>query len=127
MTRRLWFIITWPSLVIVFLTAGAMLVIYPSYLEMPWMHVKLSLVFLLFLYHLSLHWLYRKLQKEKYPWSSMRLRFYNEVATVLLFAIVFTAVFKNVSSWMYGAGGIVALGVLLSLGIMFYKRLRKGK
>jgi putative membrane protein len=60
-----------------------------------------------------------------YPMSAMALRFYNEVATILLFAIVFTAVYKNTSSWYYGVLGLLALGVSLSLGVMFYKRSRE--
>jgi putative membrane protein len=59
--------------------------------------------------------------------TAMQLRFYNEVATLLLFAIVFTVVFKNLSSWAYGVGGILGLGVLLSLGVMFYRKVRRGK
>jgi len=72
-----------------------------------------------------LQWLYGQLQNYKYPWSSTRLRFYNEAATVLLFAIIFTAVFRDTTKWLYGVGGIIGLGVLLSLGILLYKKLRK--
>jgi putative membrane protein len=125
MSKRLWYIITWPACILATLFAIWMLVLYPPYLQMPWMHVKLTLVLLLLIYHGSLHWLYKKLQKDMYPMSAMALRFYNEVATILLFAIVFTAVYKNTSSWYYGVLGLLALGVSLSLGVMFYKRSRE--
>ena len=127
MARRLWFIITWPAMIITFLTAIVMIVIAPGYLSLPWMHVKLGFVFLLLLYHISLHIMFNKLQGDSYPLSSGKLRFYNELATVLLFAIVFTVVFKNTMSWLYGAGGIIALGVVLSIAIMLYRRARKRK
>lgn len=125
MSKRLWYIITWPACVLATLFAIWMLVLYPSYLQMPWMHVKLALVFILLVYHGSLHWLYRKLQNDIYPMTATQLRFYNELATLLLFAIVFTVVFKNTSSWYYGVLGILGLGVSLSVGVMLYKRSRE--
>lgn len=127
MTSRLWFIITWPAMVITVLTAAALLWIVPGYLSMPWMHVKLGFVGLLILYHFSLHWLYRKQQRDEFPMSSTQLRFYNELATLLLFAIIFTVVFKTTISWFYGAGGLLLLGVVLSIAIMLYKKSRNRK
>lgn len=124
MARRLWYIITWPAFILATLFAVWLLVLYPSYLSMPWMHLKLGLVALLILYHLSLHVLFRRLMRDEYLLSSLKLRLYNEVATLLLFAIVFTVVFKNTSGWYYGAGGILLLGVVLMLAVKIYKRLR---
>lgn len=125
MANRLWFIITWPAGILTVLFGTAMLVIDPALLYLPWMQVKLAFVGLLILYHISLHILYHRLKNDRYPWSSMQLRFYNEVATILLFAIIFTVIFRSAGSWAYGVGGIIALGVLLSLGIMVYKRMRR--
>lgn len=127
MASRLWFIITWPAMIITVLTAVALLWIVPEYLSMPWMHVKLGFVGLLILYHFSLQWLYRKQQRDEFPMTSTQLRFYNELATLLLFAIIFTVVFKTTFSWFYGAGGLLFLGVVLSLGIMLYKKSRNKK
>ncbi|MCH2214989.1 MAG: CopD family protein [Flavobacteriales bacterium] len=125
MANRLWYIITWPGFVLTVVFAIWLLILNPGYLSQPWMHVKLVFVSLLIAYHLSLHWLYRKLQRDQYPMTSTQLRFYNETATILLFAIVFTATFKNTMSGIYGILGIISLGVLLSLGIMLYKKFRK--
>lgn len=127
MAKRLWFIIGWPACVIAILSAVTMLIVYPAYLQMPWMHVKLALVMLLFVYHLSLHRMYLKIQKGNLRLSSTQLRFYNELATILLFAIVFTVVFKNTMSWLYGTLGILFLGILLSVAIVIYRRFRKKK
>jgi putative membrane protein len=125
MTWRLWYIITWPACILATLFAVWMLFLLPAYIQMPWMHVKLGLVAILLAYHGSLHWIFLKLQKDQYPMSAGKLRFYNELATLLLFAIVFTVVFKNTSSWYYGVLGILALGVALSAGVMLYKRFRE--
>lgn len=127
MARRLWFIITWPAMIITVLTGTALLIIVPGFLSAPWMHVKLGFVFLLLLYHVSLHIIFKKQQRDNYPMTSGQLRFYNELATVLLFAIVFTVVFKNTMSWIYGVGGILVLGVVLTIAIMLYRRARKRK
>ena len=51
MAKRLWFIITWPSAILATLFAVWLLVLQPFWLEQPWMHVKLTFVVLLFLYH----------------------------------------------------------------------------
>jgi putative membrane protein len=125
MSSRLWNIITWPAFILTVLFGTTMLILNPDWLKVPWMHVKLGFVALLIAYHLSLQWMYKKLQNDQYPMSSMQLRFYNEAATILLFAIVFTATFKNTMSGLYGILGIVGLGVLLSFGIMLYKKFRK--
>ncbi len=124
MTRRLWYIITWPACVLAITFGLCMILLYPTYLQMPWMQLKLLLVGILLLYHFSLQRLFTLLQNDRYFMSSTQLRFYNELATILLFAIVFTAVYKNTSGWYYGVLGIVGLGVTLSLGIMIYKRIR---
>lgn len=124
MARRLWFIISWPAMIITFIAGITMLAINPFYLLLSWMQVKLGFVFLLLLYHISLHIIFKRQQKDVYPMSSNQLRFYNEVATIFLFAIVFTVVFKNTMSWAYGVGGILLLGILLSLGIVFYRKVR---
>jgi len=127
MSGRLWYIITWPACILAVVFAIWMIYLYPTYLYMSWMQVKLGFVAVLLAYHLSLHWMFKRLQSDSYPMSGTQLRFYNEVATVLLFAIVFTAVYKNTSGWYYGVLGILALGVVLSIGIMLYKRARLKK
>ena len=89
-----------------------------------WLGVKLIFVGLLYLYHFSLHVLYREQMRGVFRFNSQRLRIWNELATVLLFAIVFLASVKQALSWIGGVLGIVSLGVVLMLAIRFYKRLR---
>lgn len=124
MEKRLWNIITWPAMIIAISSALVMLWLLPGYLQMPWMHVKLGFVGLLIAYHFSLYWLYLKQKNGLYPMTGTQLRFYNELATLLLFAIIFTVVFKNTMSWAYGAGGLLVLGVVLTFAIMAYKKFR---
>jgi putative membrane protein len=50
---------------------------------------------------------------------------WNEVATLFLVAIVMLAVVKQLISFVWGLGILIALGMLLFAAIKIYKRLRK--
>ena len=127
MSKRLWYMITWPSAVLVTLFAVGMLIKTPSYLSMPWMHVKLSMVVLLFLYHLKCHQIYKQLQNDEVKWTSTKLRLFNELATLFLFAIVFVVVSKNALDWLWSLLSLIVLALLLFAGIRFYKKRRARK
>lgn len=127
MSKRLWLIITWPSAILSSLFAFWMLYQNPIYFEMPWMHVKLTFVVLLYIYHLLCHKIYSEFQKDVIKYSSNKLRIWNEVATIILFATVFLVVLKNAVNWIYGVVGLVLFSVFLMLGIKLYKRLRTKK
>ena len=124
MARLLWFVITWPSAVITLIMGLSLLITQPSWLQMPFMHLKLSFVALLFLYQFGCHHIYRKLQKGEKVFSSTQLRVYNEVATVLLIAIVFLIVLKDQLSWIWGTLGILGISVTLMIAIKLYKKIR---
>ncbi len=125
MSKRLWYIITWPSAILASFFAFWMLYLEPSYLLMPWMHVKLSFVLALYFYHAGCHKIFIQQQKGIVKYTSFKLRIWNEVATILLFAIVFLVVLKSTISWIWGVVGIILFGVLMMLGIKLYKNIRK--
>ncbi len=125
MSRRLWNIITWPSLFLATGTAIWMLILSPSWLQQPWMHMKLAMVALLFVYHWKTHLIYRELQRDIIRYSSRFMRLWNEGATMLLFAIVFLAILKNTFNWLYGLAGLFVLALLIMLGIRVYKTYRE--
>lgn len=125
MEQRLWYIITWPSMVLTLILGPTLLFLQPAWLKQPWMHVKLSCVLLLVVYHLWCHKIFKQLKNDKITWTSGKLRMFNELATILLFAIVFLVVVKTALSGMIGVIGIVSLGILLMLGIKIYKKTRK--
>lgn len=124
MTKRLWYIITWPSAVLAVLFAIWLLILMPSWLSQAWMHVKLAFVTLLIFYHLKTHQIFIQLQQDKVKYTSRFMRIWNEGATLILFAIVFLAILKSTFNWIFGVVGIMVLGILLMLGIKFYKRIR---
>lgn len=125
MSRRLWYIITWPSAILAIIFAIWLLILMPSWLLQSWMHLKLTFVALLIVYHLKTHRIFLKLQKNKIDYSEMFLRIWNEGATLLLFAIVFLAILKDGLHWIGGTLGILGFGVILFLGIRLYKKIRK--
>jgi putative membrane protein len=53
-----------------------------------WLGIKLGFVLGLYLYHFSVHALYRQQMRGVFRYSSQQLRIWNEVATVFLVAIV---------------------------------------
>lgn len=124
MSRRLWYIITWPSAVLTLIFALWLLVLNPGLLTQQWMLIKLGFVGLLFVYHLKTHRMFLALQADYIRHSSGFMRFWNEGATLLLFAIIFLAILKSSFHWVFGVLGLIALGILLMLGIRLYKRYR---
>ena len=130
MSKRLWYIITWPSAVLATFFAIWLLILNPYWLEQSWMHVKLTFVLLLFVYHFRTHYFYKQLQNDVKIKSSTYFRVWNEGATIILFAVVFLVILKTAFDWIYGVVGIVSLSVLLMLGFKYYKKVRdksKGK
>lgn len=125
MSKRLWYMITWPSAILTLIFGSTLLYTIPFYLTMPWMHIKLAFVFLLFVYHFICHRIFKQLQSNQFKWSSSQLRIWNEVATLILFAIVFLVVLKNSLSWIWGVTGIISFGILLMVLIKIYKNFRK--
>ncbi len=124
MSKRLWYIITWPSAVLATLFAIWLLILIPAWLQQPWMHVKLTFVVLLIAYHLKNHIIFKQLQRDEVKYSSNYMRIWNEGATLILFAVVFLVGLKSAFNWIFGVVGIIVLGILLILGIKLYKRIR---
>lgn len=125
MATRLWYGITWPSAIITLGMGTALIVNQPDWLQQGFMHIKLTLVFFLYLYHLSLHYLFNQLRKGVVRYSSQQLRFWNEVATLFLISIVFIIVLKSALSMMWGLAGLLVVTGLIVGGMAIYKRYRK--
>lgn len=124
MASRLWYGITWPSAIITLVMGALMLINQPEWLQLSFMHLKLSLVFLLYLYHFSLHFIFNKLKRGEPRYSSNQLRFWNEVATLFLISIVFLIVLKSALPMVWGLVGLLAVTLLILLGIKIYKKYR---
>ncbi|MBL4745747.1 MAG: CopD family protein [Flavobacteriaceae bacterium] len=127
MSKRLWYIITWPSAILATVFACILLYLYPAWLTQPWMHIKLTFVLVLFAYHASCQYLLNQLIKGTLKYSGFALRIWNEVATIILFSIVFLVILKTSFGWVFGVVGIVGVSISLMLGIKLYKNIRQKK
>ena len=125
MSKRLWYIITWPSAILASIFGFWMLCQNPYYLQEPWMLVKLAFVLALYFYHGFCQHIYTKLQKDTIKYSAFKLRIFNEISTIILFAVVFLVTVKSAINWIWGVVGIILFGVLMMLGIKLYKRIRE--
>jgi len=117
MIRRLWLGITWPSAILT-LILGPWVMLNGNWDKMlgdeagRWLLIKLCFVVLLYIYHFSLHVIYR---------------IWNEVATIFLVAIVMLATVKSNLSWLWGVMALIAFIILLMSGIKIYKAIRTPK
>lgn len=127
MENRLWWVIATPAMYITVISALLMLYVSPGLLSQGWMHIKLCFVAGLVGYHFKTQQIMFNLRDEKSSWTSMQLRLWNEIATIILFAIVFLVIFKSAVDWIYGLLGLVGLAVTLMLLIKLYKKYRKAK
>lgn len=125
MAKRLWYGITWPSFILTMILGPWMLIERPGFLELPSMHIKLTFVGGLAIYHIVCHVMFLKLQKDEGNYTSTFFRIWNELATLFLVAIVFLIVMKNQIDWIYGTVGFILFGILLMIAIRIYKKLRK--
>jgi putative membrane protein len=125
MQKRLWYGITWPSAILTTIFGTWMYFANFSYfIVQPWMHLKLVFVGLLLVYHIQCHMIFLQQRKDIYKFTSMKLRIWNEVATLLLFAIVFTVVVKSSGGFIWGMLALAGLTGALLLGIYIYKKNR---
>ncbi|MHA4896748.1 protoporphyrinogen oxidase HemJ [Pedobacter sp. PWIIR3] len=122
---KLWNIITTPAMVLTVLAGATMVYIRQDLLSTPWFHVKLGFVILLLVYHFSCQHIMKQLKLGKFKHSSFKLRLWNEVATILLVAIVFTVVLKSAVDWVYGLIGLVIFSMVIMFAVKWYKHYRK--
>ncbi|WP_420378565.1 CopD family protein [Gilvibacter sp.] len=127
MAKRLWFIITWPSMFLAIGFAIWLLAIRPFYITDAWMQVKLGFVVALIAYHIKCHLIYKDLQADRVKYSSNFMRLFNEGATLILFAVVFLVILKNAVNWIYGTLGLIVFALFLMMGFKLYKRYRAEK
>ncbi|MDI3318603.1 CopD family protein [Pinibacter soli] len=130
MMKRLWYGITWPSAIITLILGllvsytgpwGALLFSEGG----RWLLIKVCFVILLYVYHFTLHSIFKQEMKGVFKYTSQQLRMWNEVATVLLVAIIVLVVVKSALSWVWAVIGMIGFIVVLLAAINIYKKLRK--
>lgn len=126
MQRKLWFIIGWPAAIGTHVFGWWMIFSNPTYyLAQPWMWLKIISVILLSFYHLQCQLIFNQQRLGVYKFSSFKLRIFNELATILLVAIVFLVVVKSKNGLLWGLLGTIAFAGILVLMVYIYKRTRE--
>lgn len=100
MERKLFAIMTIGA-VLTLIFGLAMLFIrgWTLYATQIWLHIKFSLVFLLFVYHVYCYHLVRVFRAGTNRYSHVFYRWFNEIPALLLIAIVCLVVIKPQSIW----------------------------
>jgi len=131
MIKRLWFGITWPSAILTIIFGGWIAwitsSIYFSPVPQPWILIKLGFVAALYAYQFTLQRMYSDQMKGIFRFTSNQLRIWNEVATILLIAIVMLATVKESISWVWGVVGLLLFTAVLMSAIKIYKLVRSKK
>ncbi|MHC5309700.1 CopD family protein [Myroides sp. LJL116] len=127
MVERLFNIITWPAAILTTVFGVTMLVLNPSLLTIPWMHIKLAFVILLWIYHLGCQTFVKQIASRTLTKKSSYFRIFNEGATLILFSIVFIVILKSSLDWIFGVLALFGLAILLMLGIRLYKAILANK
>lgn len=124
MARRLWYAITVPAMLLTAVAGLWLMFGYHNVVNERWLQIKLALLAVLFGYHFDCGRIRKRLARGERPYSSKQLRLYNEVATFLLVAIVFTAVSRDASMAFKALGGCALLFVFL---VLFLRKKLQGR
>lgn len=119
MASRLWKIITVPASVLMLLAGITMIILNSSLLQTPWFHLKLTFLLGLAAYHFWCWKMVKKLENLKgqsLDMPNIKLRQFNEIATFILFLVVFTVILKStvLEYWWQLLLGFIAVVVLIT-------------
>lgn len=120
MARRLWNIITVPAGIIMLVSGLTMIFLNFGLMKTPWFHLKLTFLIGLAIYH---YWCWKKVLQIKnlggniLPIENIKLRQANEIATFILFLVVFTVILKSMVIeywWQLILGFVVLVGLIMA-------------
>jgi putative membrane protein len=89
-----------------------------------WLHLKLAFVVAITIYHFYCRHIILQFKNQKFIFSGPGLRLYNEIATILLVAVVFLVVNKNAIDWIYGLLGFALFAVFIMLAVKLVRKLK---
>ena len=125
MIRRLWFGITVPAMIVTTVFGSILAFLNPGLFKLGFMHIKMLFLVFLFIYHHKCGRIRKDLLKRDFKMSASRLRGFNEIATIIMFAVIFAIVLKDTIHWLMAMGGFTIFSILLF--VVFKKRLQGKK
>lgn len=91
---KMYHYVGWVSIIGTYLTGILILIAMPDLLKTGYMHVKLTVIILLGIYHLDLGRYMKLLREKRCNKSGMFFRAYNEVPTIAMVIIIWMMVYK---------------------------------
>lgn len=132
MARRLWNIITVPAGVIMLASGLTLIFLNFGLMKSPWFHLKLTFLVGLALYHF---WCWKKvlhlknLSGKSIETKNIKLRQANEIATFILFLVVFTVILKGavLAYWWQLITGFILLVAAITATVKLVNKNKTGR
>ena len=132
MARRLWNIITVPAGIIMTVCGLILIFLNSGLMKTPWFHLKLTFLIGLAIYH---YWCWKKvnlltkLNGNTLETANLKLRQANEIATFILFLVVFTVILKSsvIEYWWQLIAGFFVLVILIMMTVKLVNKGKKNK
>lgn len=132
MARRLWNIITVPAGVIMLTSGLTLIFLNLGLMKSPWFHLKLTFLVGLALYH---YWCWKKvlhlknLSGKSIETKNIKLRQANEIATFILFLVVFTVILKGavLAYWWQLITGFILLVAAITATVKLVNKNKAGR
>lgn len=132
MARRLWNIITVPAGLIMAVCGLFLIFLNTGLMKTPWFHLKLTFLIGLAIYH---YWCWKKVNEltklngNTLKTANIKLRQANEIATFILFLVVFTVILKSsvIEYWWQLITGFFVLVFLIMMTVKLVNKGRKSK
>lgn len=125
--RLLYNAIMTPAMVLTLISGSYMVYLNSTLLAENWLLLKLCFVALVIVYHFLCKMIMEEFKAEKYRFTSIQLRLWNEVATILLFAIVFLVVLKNTIDWLWAILALTIFSIIIMASVKLVKRYKNSK
>lgn len=130
MAKRLWNIITVPAGVIMAICGISMIFLNFGLMTTPWFHLKLTFLIGLAIYH---YWCWQKvkqlqiLEGKDLETNNIKLRQANEIATFILFLVVFTVILKSnvIEYWWQLITGFIGLVMVITMTVKLVNKNKK--
>ncbi len=115
-----------PAMVLTWLTGLSLIytVYWAGFSNHFWLHLKLGFVLCITIYHFYCRYVIRQFRSKNFIHSGSFLRLFNEIATILLVAVVFLVVGKNAIDWVYALIGFTLFAILIMVAVKIVKKLR---
>ncbi len=116
-----------PAMIFALFSGGYMVYLNPILLSQNWMILKLVFVACVIFFHFFCRKIMAEFAVSKFRYSSFQLRLWNEVATILLFAIVFLVVLKNTIDWLWAILALAIFSIIIMTAVKIVKAKREKK